>query len=180
MESIINNTKQKIESSIHKLHERLSTIIATGASPNMLKNVQIEYYETMTPLNQVANIKAPDATMLMVVPFDKNLTKDIVEAIHKADLGLNPVDEGDAIRIMIPPMTTDKREGFVKETKSIGEEARISIRNIRIDSNKKIKLEELSENEERLAEEKIQNLINDANKEIENIINKKVSDLTSI
>ncbi len=180
MEQIIENTKQKIDSAVNVLRERLSSIIATGANPSMLKNVEVEYYETMTPLNQVANIKAPDATMLIVSPFDRTLIKDIVEAIHKADLGLNPVDEGDQIRIMVPPMTAEKREIFVKEAKQIGEEARISVRNIRTDSNKKIKSSEFSENEERLGEEQVQKLVDEANKQIEEIINTKVNDLTSL
>ncbi len=180
MEQIIENTKQKIDSAVNVLRERLSAIIATGANPSMLKNVEVEYYETMTPLNQVANIKAPDATMLIVSPFDRTLIKDIVEAIHKADLGLNPVDEGDQIRIMVPPMTAEKREIFVKEAKQIGEEARISVRNIRTDSNKKIKSSEFSENEERLGEEQVQKLVDEANKQIEEIINTKVNDLTSL
>lgn len=180
MQEIIDITKQKLDSSLHILHEKLSAIIATGASPTMLKNIEVEYYETMTPLNQVANIKAPDATMLMVAPFDKSLIKDIVEAIHKSDLGLNPVDEGEQIRIMVPPMTAEKRELFVKEAKQIGEEARISVRNVRTDSNKKVKSAGLSENEERLAEENIQKLVDEANKQIEEVIKTKVNDLTTI
>ncbi len=180
MQNTIDNTQQKIDSAISSLKERLSTIIATGANPSMLKKVEVEYYEVMTPINQVANIKAPDATMLMVAPFDKAMVKDIVEAIHKADLGLNPVDEGEQIRIMVPPMTADKRDLFVKEAKQIGEEARISVRNVRTDSNKKIKGLGLSENEERLAEEGIQKIVDSANKQIEEIVNTKVNDLTSL
>lgn len=180
MQQTIDNTQQKIESAVHVLKEKLSAIIATGANPSMLKNVEVEYYEAMTPINQVANVKAPDATMLIVTPFDKTLIKDIVEAIHKSDLGLNPVDEGEQIRIMVPPMTSDKRDLFVKDAKAIGEEARISVRNVRTDSNKKIKGLGLSENEERLAEEQIQKLVDDANKQIEEIVNTKVNDLTSI
>ncbi len=180
MQQTIDNTKQKLESSLHALHEKLSAIIATGASPVMLKNIEVEYYESMTPLNQVANVKAPDATMLIVTPFDRTIIKDIVEAIHKSDLGLNPVDEGDSIRIMVPPMTADKREIFVKEAKAIGEEARISVRNVRTDSNKKIKGLGLSENEERQAEEEIQKLVDNTNKEIENVVKIKVDALTNI
>lgn len=180
MQIIIDNTQQKIDSAIQHLREKLGSIIATGASPAMLKGIEVEYYEVMTPLNQVANIKAPDATMLMVSPFDKSLTKDIVEAINKANLGLNPVDEGDSIRIMVPPMTAEKRDIFVKEAKQIGEEARISVRNVRTDSNKKIKSEEMPENETRLAEENVQKIVDQANKTIEEIVNSKVNDLTTL
>ncbi len=180
MQQIIDNTKQKLDQAIHVLREKLSSIIATGANPSMLKNIEVEYYETMTPINQVANVKAPDATMLIVSPFDKSMIKEIVEAIHKSDLGLNPVDEGEQIRIMVPPMTAEKRDIFVKEAKQIGEESRISVRNVRTDANKKIKASELSENEERLGEEQVQKLVDEANKQIEEIVNTKVNDLTSL
>lgn len=180
MEQTIRNTEEKLKSSINKLNERLSSIIATGANPAILKNIEVEYYEVMTPLNQVANIKAPDATMLLVQAFDRTINKDIVEAIHKADLGLNPVDEGETVRIMVPAMTSDKREVFIKDAKAIGEEARISVRNVRTDANKKIKSLELSENEERLGEERIQKLVDEVNKEIEQIINAKVESLKNV
>ncbi len=180
MQAIIEQTKQKMDSAVKVLNEKLGTIIATGASPAMLKNVEVEYYEVMTPVNQVANIKAPDATMLIVTPFEKAMVKLIVEAIHKAELGLNPVDEGDSIRIMVPAMTADKRESFVKEAKHIGEEARIAVRNVRTESNKKIKAAEVSENEQRQAEEDVQKIVDEHNKMIEEIINKKITDLTTL
>ncbi len=180
MQTVIENTRNKIDAAISHLNEKLATIIATGASPAMLKNVEVEYYEVMTPINQVANIKAPDATMLIVTPFEKSIVKDIVEAINKANLGLNPVDEGESIRIMVPPMTADKRDIYVKEAKQIGEEARISVRNVRTDSNKKIKAAEVSENEQRQAEEDVQSIVDQANKKIEEIVTKKVTDLTTL
>lgn len=180
MQTILDQTKQKLDSAVSHLRDRLSSIIATGANPAMLKNIEIEYYEVMTPLNQVASVKAPDATMLVITPFDRSSIKDIVEAIHKSDLGLNPVDEGDSVRIMVPPMTSEKRDIFVKDAKHIGEEARISVRNIRTESNKKIKAAEVSENEQRLAEDNVQKLIDEANKNIETIVSTKVSDLTTL
>lgn len=180
MEEIIKTTEQKLNSTVHALHEKLSTIIATGAHPAMLKNIEVNYYETMTPISQLANIKAQDATMLMVTPFDKTINKDILDAIHKANIGLSPVDEGESIRIMVPPMTAEKRTIFAKDAKNIGEESRISVRNIRTEANKKIKNLDASENEERLAEEKIQDLINKTNKEIESVIKAKVDSLMNI
>lgn len=181
MNDILNNTETKLKSSIAALHDKLSTIIATGAHPSILNHIEVMYYETMTPLSQVANIKAPDATMLIVVPFDQSITKDIVEAIHKSSLGLNPVDEGNQIRIMVPPLTSEKRALFVKDAKEIGEEARIAVRNVRQDANKKIRSsEEMSENEQRLSEEGVQKLVDKFNKEIEDIIKHKVESLTNI
>lgn len=180
MEEIIKITEQKLDSSISLLHERLSSIIATGAHPSILKNIKVIYYDELTPLSQVASIKVVDATMLVVQAFDKSMNKEIITSIHKADLGLNLADEGETIRIMISPMTTEKRLIFAKEAKLIGEEFRIAIRNIRTDSNKKIKAGALSENEENISEEKIQNLVNKANKKIEEIVKLKVKSLISI
>lgn len=181
IEETINNTKSKIKSSIDQLHNRLSGIIATGAHPSLLKDIEVMYYEALTPLNQVANIGAPDATMLIVTPFDKAVNKDIIEAIHKSSLDFNPVDEGDQIRIMIPPMTSEKRDIFVKESKKIGEEAKIAVRNIRQEAIKKIRAnDEISKDQERNTETDIQTIIDDANKEIDNIVKTKIDELTNI
>lgn len=180
MENIIKEAETKLNNSIKSLNEKLSSIIATGASPLMLKNIEVKYYDSLTPLSQIANIKAPDSSMLLVIPFDRSSLKDIIEAINKMNIGLNPIQDGETIKITVPPMTTDKRETFAKEAKSIGELSKISIRNIRTESNKKIKLGGFSENEERLSEEKIQKLIDVKNKEIEEIIKLKIKNLLSL
>ena len=180
MEQIIQTTEQKLNSVIELLNEKLSFIIATGANPLMLKNIQVKYYETMTPLVQMANIKSLNPSMLIVIPFDKEMIKDIIESIHKSNSGLNPVEEGDSIKIIIPPMTSDKREIFAKEAKRIVEESRIQVRNIRTNSNKKIKSLNLSENEDRFAEEKIQKFVDLKNKDIEQIIKIKIKSLLSL
>ncbi|BDU67699.1 MAG: ribosome-recycling factor [Candidatus Tyloplasma litorale] len=180
MEQILDNARKKLLITTNLLVENLSSIIASGATPLMLKNVEVECYDAILPLNQVANIKALDATMLLVTPFDKKLNKKIIESINKSNLGINPVDEGGTIRISIPPMTFEKRQLFVKEAKRMGEEARISVRNIRHESIKKAKITLVSEDEHRLLEEKIQVLINDVNKEIEEIVKKKVNSLLKV
>lgn len=181
MNEILQITEQKLKSAIVALQDKLSTIIATGAHPSLLNGIEVEYYEAMTPISQVASIKAADATMLIVTPFDNSINKEIVEAIHKSDLGFNPVDEGNQIRIMVPAMTAEKRTIFAKDAKDLGEEARISVRNVRQDSNKKIRSsDDMSENEQRLAEEEIQKLVDKYNKEIEEAIKTKVEALTKI
>ncbi len=180
MNEIISQTEKKLNNIITILHNKLATIIATGAHPSILNGIEIEYYETMTPLSQVASISAPDATMLIVKPFDRNTAKEIIESINKSSLGLNPIDEGEQIRIMIPPMTEEKRNIFVKETKQIGEEFKISLRNARTDSLKKIRNLEISENEEKQLEDELQKLVNKFNKEIEQIIKNKTEVLKNI
>ena len=180
MKEIIDNTNKKVKSTISVLCDNLSKIIATGSHPSLLNGIRVECYETLTPLNQIANISSRDAITLIVTPFDKAIVKEIVIAINKANLGLNPVDEGSLIKIGIPPLTTEKRETFVKEAKLLGENARISIRNIRQDSNKKIKSKDLSENEKMKSEEDVQKIINESNKEVEKIIKSKMDDLLKI
>ncbi len=177
---IIKQTETKFKNTLNTLHERLASIVASGAHPSLLNGVELEYYETMTPLNQVANISAPDATMLIVKPFDRNVTKDIIEAIHRSSLGLNPVDEGEQIRIMVPPMTDEKRQLFVKDAKVIGEDAKISLRNVRTDSLKKIRSSEISENEEKQLEDELQQLVDKFNKEIDEVTLAKVNSLSHI
>jgi len=180
MNEIIENTKQKVASTLSILRDNLTKITATGSHPSLLKSVKVNYYETMTPIDQVANISAQDATTLIVTPFDQLIIKDIIEAINKADLGINPVDEGKRIRIGIPPLTSEKRKSFAKDAKSLGESSRISIRNIRQDANKKIKVESQSENEQKQYEENVQKIIDESNKEIEKIIKTKIDDLLKI
>ena len=180
MNEIIENANKKINSALSTLRDNLSKIVATGSHPSLLNGIKVEYYEVMTPLSQVANIVAQDATTLIVSPFDPSTIKEVVEAINKANLGLNPVDEGKRIRISVPPLTMEKREVFAKDAKALGEISRISIRNIRQDSNKKIKLEKLSENEQKQKEEEIQKLVDNANKEVERIIKIKTDTLLRV
>ena len=181
MNDILNQTNTKIDAAIVVLKNKLSAIVATGAHPSLLNNITVSYYEVQTPLAQLANIKAMDSTMLMIAPYDKAIVKEIVAAINKSNMGLNPVDEGETIRIMVPPLTSDKRDLFVKDAKKLGEEGRISIRNVRQDSNKKIRLnKDASENEQELFEGKIQEVVDKGNKSIEEIINNKIKELQSV
>lgn len=181
MDDILNTLKTKLKNSMKVLHEKLSNINASGAHPSLLNGIDVECYGTHSPIGQVANIKVKDAQTLIITPFDKQVTKDILSAIHKSNLGLSPVDEGASIRIFVPPLTSDKREIFVKEAKEVGEEVRIMVRNIRQDSIKKLRNQkDFSKNEIELAEEKIQKEIDSTNKEIEILIKQKVENLKKI
>lgn len=180
MNEITEIANKKISTTISVLHDNLSKIVATGSHPSLLKGIMVEYYETMTPLTQIANVSSQDATTLIVTPFETGVIKDIILSINKANLGLNPVDEGKRIRIGIPPLTSDKRDSFAKEAKALGEIARISIRNIRQDLNKKIKLEKKSENEQKQNEDELQKIINSANSDVDKIVKSKIDNLLKI
>jgi len=170
---IINNTKEKINGAIKHLENKLTEVRASGANPAMLNSVVVEYYETPTPLSQIASVVAPDATQLIITPFDKSIMKDIVSAVNSANIGLSPVDEGDKVRISVPALTQETRAKFVKDAKEIGEQAKISVRTIRQEANKKASASEASEDEIKSAENQIQDMVNAANKQIEEMIKAK-------
>ena len=180
MDEIILETQTKMESSIKSLHSKLTKISVSGAHPSLLSDIKVNAYESLTPIEQLASIKTLDASTLVVTPFDKTLTKKIVASISEANIGLNPINDGDKIRINVPAVTSEKRELFVKDAKVVGETFKISIRNIRHEALKAIKAGEFSENEIKLLEGKIQSLVNDSNHQIDEIINQKIIYLTTI
>ncbi len=180
MDEIKKNIDQKIEVTLNILHDKLSTIIVSGAHPAILNNIKVNCYDSLLPINQVANIKAQDSNLLLIIPFDSANIKSIVEAINKSDLNLNPIEEGESIKLIISPMTSEKRDIFIKQAKKFGEEAKISIRNLRTDFNKKVRNQNLSENEEELIEKEIQNSVDSANKEVDKVIKDKIENLLKI
>ena len=128
-----------MDKAIQALRRDLATLRAGRATPALLDRVQVEYYGAMTPLNQLANISTPDSRTLMIQPWDKSSMGEIERAIMKSDLGLTPANDGNMIRLSIPPLTEERRTELVKLTKKFGEEGKVAIRNIRRDANDDIK-----------------------------------------
>ncbi len=128
-----------MDKAVEAIGRELAGIRTGKATTTILDGVKVEYYGTMTPLKQVASISAPDPKLLVVQPWEKNTVGDIVRAIQKADLGLNPVTEGNVIRLPIPPLNEERRREMVKLVKKFGEDGKISIRNIRRDAIEKLK-----------------------------------------
>ena len=139
MDAWIADADTRMSKSIEALKAELVSIRTGKASPNLLDSVRVDAYGSMMPLSQVASISVPQPRMLVVQPWDKTLVQPILKAIQKADLGLNPGDDGELIRVPIPPLTEERRNELVKRVKQIGEEARVAIRNIRRDVNEEIK-----------------------------------------
>ncbi|NHN26999.1 ribosome recycling factor [Flavobacterium jejuense] len=139
---IIDSAKESMEGSIAHLEKEFLNIRAGKASPQMLGGVFVDYYGSQTPLSQVANINAPDARTLTVTPWEKNMLQPIEKAIMIANLGLNPMNNGENIIINIPALTEERRRDLVKQAKSEAEDAKIGIRNARKDANTDIKKEE--------------------------------------
>ena len=165
---------------IDNLEKRLTQVRAGRANPNMLSNVMVEYYGAPTPLQSVANITVPEARQLFVKPFDRSTLKDIERAINEANLGINPTNNGEMIIITLPELTEDKRREYLKQAKSMGEDAKIALRNIRQDGNNKVKADELPEDQEKGILEDIQELINKYNKEVDEKIKIKENELMEV
>ncbi len=180
MNDYILLVEDKINKTLKSYKAELATIRAMGAHPGTVSHIIIDYYDVPTPLPQLSNIKAPDAGQLIITPFDKTISVKIVKAISEANLGFNPIIEGDFIRIIVPPLTLENRKKFSKEAKTIAENTKIAIRNIRHEALRKAENDDLSENEEDMIKEKVQQQVNQANKKIDELLKEKQQQLETI
>lgn len=175
---------EKMEKTIQSLRRELGSLRAGKASPALLERVTVDYYGTPTPINQVANIHAPEPRLLTVQPWDKSMIGEIEKAIQKSDLGLNPTSDGTVIRIVIPPMTEERRNELVKLVRKMGEDAKVGVRNIRRDANDAIKKEEkageLSTDEARRRQDEVQKVTDQYIKEIEAIVAAKEKEIMEV
>lgn len=178
---ILTNTELKMNQAIGKLNDNFAKVSAGRANPVMLNKVLVEAYGAKTPISQVATISVPEARQLLVKPFDPNMLKDVEKAIMEADLGFNPTNDGEMLRIMIPQLTEEKRKLYVKDVKKYGEDAKITIRNIRKDSNNSVKKDDnLSTDEVKNGENQIQKMTEKFNKEIDDLVSKKEKELMTV
>ena len=184
MKDIINTLEDKMNKTISKLKSDLSTMKAGRANPTMLNRIQVEYYGSMCPLTQVANVSAPEPRVLMITPWEKAIMKDIEKAILKSDLGLNPSSDGSVIRLVIPELTEETRKNLVKNVKKTGEEAKVALRSIRRDANDKIKAlkksDDISEDEVKKGEDNVQKVTDSFVKDVDSIIAAKEKEIMSI
>lgn len=167
---ILDSTQESMEGSIAHLEKSFLNIRAGKASPAMLGSVFVDYYGSATPLSQVSKISVPDARTITLQPFEKNMLHTIEKAIMIANLGFNPMNNGDVIIISVPPLTEDRRRELAKQAKSEAEDAKIGIRNVRKEANteiKKLEKEGTSEDLCKNAEEEVQNLTNSFIKKID-------------
>lgn len=136
---VIQTTKEKMEKAVSSFRREIATVRAGRANTSILDKVMVDYYGATTPLNQLANISAPEARLLVIQPYDKSALADMEKAILKADLGLSPSNDGDLIRISIPQLTEERRQELVKIVRKYAEEGKVAVRNIRRDSNDELK-----------------------------------------
>lgn len=184
LDPVIKSAKKNMAQAVKHYKTELSHIRAGKAQPSILDGVKVEYYGSQTPLNQLANVSAPEARLLTVEPFDKSALEDIEKAIMSAGLGLNPSNDGNIIRIPLPILSEERRKELVKKVNELAEEARISIRNSRRDANeevkKKVKKESLPEDSLYESEEEIQELTDQYTERVEELSNKKEKEIMTV
>ncbi len=176
--------EEKMSKTVSVLKEELAVIRAGRANPNMLDKVIVDYYGSPTPLKQMAGISSPDPRTIMIQAWDKSALKDIEKAILSSDLGFNPTNDGEVIRINIPQLTEERRKELVKIASKTGEQSKVALRNERRDANDKIKkLEkdgELSEDDSKKALDEVQTMLDKVIKEIDNLVAKKEKEIMEI
>ncbi|MBC1399638.1 ribosome recycling factor [Listeria fleischmannii] len=181
---VLQNSKEKMEKAEQALVRTLGQIRAGRANASILDRVQVEYYGAPTPLNQMASISIPEARMLLITPFDKNVIGDIEKAILKSDLGLTPNNDGSVLRLTIPQLTEERRRELAKEVKKEAEEAKVAVRNVRRDANdelKKIeKAGEITEDDLRNYTEDVQKLTDTSIKNIDEIAKNKEAEILEV
>ena len=184
MDSRFNQFKEKLEKSFTSLKNEYQTIRAGRANPKILDKVVVEYYGTKTSLNQLCNFSVPEARILVIQPFDKSAIKDIIKGINEADIGINPSIDGDVIRLVFPELNEDRRKELSKDVKKLGEDIKVSMRNVRRDANDFIKkLEknnEATEDDVKTFEKDVQKMLDDYIKKVDEAIDSKTNEIMKL
>ncbi|WNH08916.1 ribosome recycling factor [Thalassobellus suaedae] len=178
---ILDSTKEAMDNAIKHLEKQLTNIRAGKASPAMLGSVMVDYYGSQTPLSQVANVNTPDGRTITVQPWEKNMLQEIERGIAYANLGFNPMNNGDTIIINVPPLTEERRRDLAKQAKAETEDAKISIRTARKDANNDIKKnEDVSEDLKKNAEIDVQQMTDKYVKKVDDIFDIKEKEIMTV
>ncbi|MDZ7682996.1 MAG: ribosome recycling factor [Fodinibius sp.] len=184
LQSTMDSTDKKMKEAVSYFKSQLTNIRAGKAKPSLLEDIKVEYYGSQTPLNQLANVSAPESRLLTVQPFDRSALQDIEKAIMSAGLGLNPNNDGNIIRVPLPILSEERRKELVKRVSEMAEDARISIRNTRRDANEEIKnkveSESLPEDSRYEAEEEIQKLTDKHTETVGTLLEKKEEEIMTV
>jgi len=184
LNDIVQDTKENMDKVMESLKKNLQTIRTGRASPGMLDGVRVDYYGSPTPLNQLATVSVADARMLVVKPFEKKVLKDIERAIVEANLGFNPNNDGESIRLPMPPLSTERRKEYVKLSKSKCEDAKVAVRNVRRDNNEMVKeacaAKSITEDDEKRGLKIIQDLTDGHVKAIDEMLAKKEKEIMEV
>ena len=181
---ILNKQKSSSEKSLEALKKDFTTLRTGKVNTHILDHIQVDYYGTQTPLKQVATVLATDAMTISITPWEKTLLKNIESAIAAANIGVNPNNDGEAVKLFFPPMTKEQREENAKQAKAMGEKAKVSIRNVRKDANDAVKKLEkdkmISEDEAKKALNEVQKLTDSFSAKIDELVKSKEAELLKL
>lgn len=183
-ENIIRDTEQRMKKTLESIKHEFSKIRSGRAHPSLLDQIQVSYYGSDVPLNQVANVNILDSRTLNVTVWDKSALAAVDKAIRSSELGLNPINVGDTLKVPLPSLTEDRRKDLIKLVKAEAEKGRVAIRGVRRDANmhlkELVKKKEITDDDERRAEERVQKLTNSHIEEVEKLLSAKESELMEI
>jgi len=183
-QQVLNQCEEKMLKAVESMRKDFSTIRTGKANPSVLNNVTVDYYGSPMPINQLASVSASDPRTIVVKPYDKSILKAMEKAILCADLGFNPINDGDVIRIPVPALTEQTRKELVKQVKKITEDKKVAVRNIRRDGmeqfKKMVKNSEITEDELKKNSDKLQKLTDKYTEEIDKVSAEKEKDIMSI
>jgi ribosome recycling factor len=183
-QTIVKDTHDKMEKALHHLADQLKTIRTSRASPALVDGIRVDYYGTMSPLSQIAQISIPEPRQIMIKPFDGSALLDIAKAIQKSDLGIQPQNDGKVLRLTMPPLSGDQRKKYASRVKELCEEARIAMRNTRRDQNKHAdqlhKDHGLTEDENKKLHDEIQKMLKDYEDKITGLQDKKTAEVMEV
>lgn len=183
MDARLQQYDDKMKKTVDFLTTDYATIRAGRANPRVLDKIRVDYYGTPTPLQQIGNITVPEARIMQIAPWEKNMLKEIEKAIMASDLGLNPSNDGNVIRLVFPELSEERRKELVKEVKKKAEDAKVAVRNIRRDGNeafKKLSKEDVSEDEIKQLEDKLQKLTDKFIKDIDKMMEEKSKEIMKV
>lgn len=179
----LDDCKEGMEKAVAHTESELTKVRAGKATPSMLDGISVEYYGSMTPLSQVSNINTTDARTLVIQPWERNIIGTIEKAIIDSNIGLNPQNDGNVIRLVVPPLTEERRRDLVKKVKEEAEKGRVAVRNIRKDANesiKKLKSEGVSEDEIKVGEAEVQKLTDAFIAKVDHLAELKEKDIMTV
>ena len=184
IDSVNSETEERMGKTVENLKKEFSRIRTGRATPSLLEGISVDYYGTPMPVNQVATITIPEARLILVQPWEKNMLGPIEKAIQASDLGLNPINDGNIIRLPIPALTEERRKELYKNCKKVSEDSKVAIRNIRRDSNEKLKKaekdKEITQDEQKIGLDEIQDLTDRFTKAIDEQLTIKEKEIMEI
>ena len=184
MADVVTDLKSRIDKTLEDLKRELTKVRTGRASTNLLDGVRVDYYGTPTPLSGVASVTTPEPRLIIIKPWEKSVLKDIEKALREANLGINPMNDGEVIRLPFPALTEERRKEIAKQVKTKGEDHKIAIRNIRRDSNELLKTQlkdkKITEDDSKRLTDQVQKVTDDGVKKVDEIVSAKEKEVMAI